>query len=126
MATIKKFEDLESWQLARVFIKEIFLMSNMEPLSRDFELKAQLKKAALSISNNIAEGFGRFSNKDFIRFLDYASGSCSETKNMLYLMLDLNYLNDSKFGILMSDLELIQSKILGLIKYLVNKQNPNT
>lgn len=122
MATIKKFEDLESWQLARIFIKEIFMMANVEPLSRDFELKAQLKKAALSISNNIAEGFGRFSNKDFIRFPDYSSGSCSETKNMLYLMLDLGYVSEEKFDKLMLEVEGIQKKVLALIKYLVSKQ----
>ena len=122
MATIKKFEDLESWQLARIFIKEIFVMANAEPLSTDYELKAQLKKAALSISNNIAEGFGRFSNKDFIRFLDYSSGSCSETKNMLYLMLDLGYVSEQRFNQLMLEVEGIQKKVLALIKYLVNKQ----
>lgn len=120
MATIKKFEDLECWKLARKFNKEIYILSNNTLLSKEFELKAQLKKAVLSISNNIAEGFGRFSDKDFVRFLDYSSGSCSETKNMLYLILDLEYIERGELEALMSDLETIQIKILALIKYLAN------
>lgn len=118
MATLRRFEDLECWQLARTFNKEIFLLANSGWLAKEFELKGQLKRVALSISNNIAEGFDRYSDKDFIKFLDYSSASCSETKNMLYLILDLEFLTKETTDRLMKELETIQSKILALIKYL--------
>lgn len=118
MATLRRFEDLECWQLARTFNKEIFLLANSGWLAKEFELKGQLKRVALSISNNIAEGFDRYSDKDFIKFLDYSSASCSEIKNMLYLILDLEFLTKETTDRLMKELETIQSKILALIKYL--------
>lgn len=120
MATIRRFEDLECWQLARSLNKKIYLLASNDPISREYELKSQLKKAVLSISNNIAEGFGRFSDNDFVRFLDYSSGSCSETKNMLYLILDLGHLNSETVESLMTEVETIQIKILALIKYITN------
>ena len=69
MAKVERFEDLVCWQEARKLVKEIYLISEEGKLSRDFDTKSQLKRAALSSMNNIAEGFGKFSNREFIHFL---------------------------------------------------------
>ena len=84
---------------------------------------SQFKKANLSIMNNIAEGHGRFSNADFIRFLDYASASASEVKSMLYVMEDLDFLESPDVRSYREKIDVIQSKILRLIKYLKNHKN---
>ncbi|MFW5758342.1 MAG: four helix bundle protein [Bacteroidota bacterium] len=120
MATIKSFEEIEAWQLARKFVKEMFLVFNEHSLKKEYELMSQFKKASLSIMNNIAEGYGRFSNADFVRFLDYSSASASEVKSMLYVMEDLNLLNPEKAVLYRNKVDIIQSKTLGLIKYLKN------
>ncbi len=72
MRKISRFEDLECWKAARILSKHIFLVSNTAPLVADRETRSQLKQAAISIMNNIAEGFGRFSEKDALRFFDMA------------------------------------------------------
>ena len=121
MSKITRFEDLESWQLSRVFVKDIFLFMNDLEVRKEYELKGQLKKASLSIMNNIAEGFGRYSRNDFVRFLDYSSGSSSEVKSMLYLMEDLEMLKNEKAEEFKERVDLIQSKVLGLIRYLTKE-----
>ncbi|MFO7880739.1 MAG: four helix bundle protein [Bacteroidales bacterium] len=120
MATIKSFEDIEAWQLARKFVKEMFLVFNEDRLKKEYELMSQFKRANISIMNNIAEGFGRFSNADFVRFLDYSSASASEVKSMLYVLEDLEFINPKDASLYRNQLDIIQSKILGLIKYLKN------
>ena len=70
MAKVEKFEDLHCWQAARELVKMIYQLCEQEKLSKDFDIRSQLRRAALSTMNNIAEGFGRSSNKEFIRFLE--------------------------------------------------------
>lgn len=89
MATIKRFDDLESWKNARVFVKEIYKATNIVALQNDFGFQDQIRRASISVMNNIAEGFGRFNNKEFRRFLDISVGSLLEVKSMLYLAEDL-------------------------------------
>ncbi len=124
MATFKSFEDIEAWQLARELVKEMFIVFNENKLKKEYELMSQFKKANLSIMNNIAEGYGKFSNADFIRFLDYASASASEVKSMLYVMDDLNFINSNDACLYRNKVDVIQSKILSLIKYLKNHKKP--
>ena len=121
MSKITRFEDLESWQLSRVFVKDIFLFMNDLEVRKEYELKGQLKKASLSIMNNIAEGFGRYSRKDFVKFLDYSSGSTSEVKSMLYLMEDLEMMKKGKAEEFKERVDVIQSKVLGLIRHLTKE-----
>jgi four helix bundle protein len=84
MATIKCFEDLEIWKNAQELAKMVYdLCIRNEKIRQDFEFKNQIKKAALSISNNIAEGFEYNNNADFHRFLRIAKGSCGEVRNCL-------------------------------------------
>lgn len=121
MEKIKRFEELECWRSSRKLTKEIFLISDTGELRKDFELKGQLRSAALSIMNNIAEGFGRYSDKEFIRFLNVAQSSGLEVKSMLYLLGDLNYLNQDQLGVLMQEVNKTISLTLGLLRYLNNK-----
>ncbi len=96
MSKVERFEDLRCWQEARRLVKEIYLIAEYGKLAKDYDTRSQLKRAALSAMNNIAEGFGKYSSKEFIRYLDTASNSASEVKSILYVLLDLNYLEVDK------------------------------
>lgn len=120
MAKIEKFEDLQCWQEARILCRLIFLLEG--PITRDFGLKDQIRRAGVSVMNNIAEGFGRYSNLDTIRFLNFAQSSASEVKSMLYLLEDLKYLSPEKAEALHLQVDHTRNKILGFIRYLKNKQ----
>lgn len=121
MSKIERFEDLKCWQAARVLVKESFGAASEGALSRDFDTRSQFKRAALSSMNNISEGFGRFSDKEFIRFLDTAQSSVQEVESMLYVFEDLAYLPEERISSLRSKATNTKSLILGLIKYLRNK-----
>ncbi len=92
MATIKSFEDLDIWKKAQELAMMIYQLCNSnQKIAKDFEFKNQIKKAALSISNNIAEGFEYNNNADFHRFLRIAKGSCGEVRNCLLFCIKINY-----------------------------------
>lgn len=118
MGTVKRFEDLRCWQKARMVTVKIYRMTKEGELSKDFDTRSQFGSAGLSIMNNIAEGFGRFSYKDFIRFLDYSAASCTEVKSMSYLLLDLEYFPAQYIDEVQTELEEVRASILALIKYL--------
>ncbi len=121
MAKVDRFEDLRCWQMARKLTAKAYRMSFEEPLSKDFDTRSQFRTAALSVMNNIAEGFGRYSDKDFIRFLDYSAASCTEVKSMTYLLLDLEYFSRERMEELQNEIEATRATTLALIKYLRNK-----
>ncbi|WP_333818802.1 four helix bundle protein [Ohtaekwangia sp.] len=100
MSKIERFEDLKCWQAARELVKEVYTMSDEGKLAGDFDTRSQLRKAALSTMNNIAEGFGRYSRKDFIRFLDTVQSSALKVQSMLYVLSDLHYLEAGSIDIL--------------------------
>ncbi len=91
MAAFQRFEDIKAWQKARELTKEIYLATSDSSFSRDFGLRDQIRRASVSIIANIAEGYGRKTNKDFAHFLVIAHGSAAETQSHLYIALDLNY-----------------------------------
>ncbi len=122
MSTVKRFEDLRCWQKARLLTAKVYRMSKQGELAKDFDTRTQFRSAGLSVMNNIAEGFGRFSNKDFIKFLDYASASSIEVKSMSYLMLDLEYFSKETIQELQDEIEEVKSSILAFIKYLRNNE----
>jgi four helix bundle protein len=90
-------------------------------LAKDFETKSQIKRAALSAMNNIAEGFGKYSSKEFIRYLDTASNSASEVKSILYVLLDLDYLDNKKVEMLQHKADEVKALTLALIRYLTKR-----
>ncbi|WP_422356441.1 four helix bundle protein [Roseivirga pacifica] len=123
MGTVKRFEDLRCWQMARVLTAKAYTMSRQGELSKDYDTRSQFRSAALSVMNNIAEGFGRYSNRDFIRFLDYAAGSCTEVKSMTYLLHDLRYFPEEVIIEFQNEIEEVKASVLALVKYLRNKEN---
>ena len=118
---IQKFEDIIAWQKAQDLATDVYLIFG---LSKDFGFKDQITRAAISISNNIAEGFDRSSDADFNRFLYFALGSNSEVRSMLYLAERLNYLKTEQRESLVNQTNEISKIITGLIKSLIRKQ-PN-
>lgn len=118
MATIKKIEDIEVWKLARKLCKQIFEIYKEAPFSKDFSLVNQINSSSGSVMDNIAEGFGRGGNKEFIMFLGYSIGSCNEVKSQLYRAFDRNYIDENTFNILKLKTEEIINKGGALIQYL--------
>jgi len=98
VANIERFEDIESWKKARVLTTRLYAVTNDGPFSRDFELRGQIRRAAVSILSNIAEGFERGGgDKEFCRFLSIAKGSAGEVRAQLYVALDAGYLSPAQF-----------------------------
>ena len=122
MTKVTKFEELKCWMAARRLVREVYVISETGKLARDFDTKSQFKRAALSSMNNIAEGFGKFSNKEFIRFLDISQCSSLEVKSMLYVLLDMNYLPEPKINELHELVNETRNLTLALIRYLRGKE----
>jgi four helix bundle protein len=89
MGTITRFEEIHAWQKARELVREIYKTSNTNLFNKDYGLKDQIRRAAVSSMCNIAEGYGRKSDKDFAHFLDIARASALEVQSILYVALDL-------------------------------------
>ncbi len=112
---IQKFEDIIAWQKARILTAEIYkLTSNC----RDYGFKDQIQRATVSVMNNIAEGFDRQTDKDFRHFLYIAKGSAAEVRSMLFLALDLKYIDQDVFGKLYQQVSEIGRLLLGFIRSL--------
>ncbi|HET9053907.1 MAG TPA: four helix bundle protein [Cyclobacteriaceae bacterium] len=118
MAKVEKFEDLRCWQAARILVKEVYKVSGRGKASTDFGFRDQIRRAAVSVINNIAEGFGRNSNKEFIRYLEISFASSNEVKSLLYVALDLGYLDETSTAALQQKAESVKAMNLALIKYL--------
>ena len=118
MPTIKRFEDLISWQKARDLVKFVFDLTKSSSFSKDFKLVDQKRSSSGSIMDNIAEGFERGGNKEFIQFLLIAKGSLGELKSQLYRASDNKYINENEFTLAYRSAEEIGGLIGGLINYL--------
>lgn len=117
---VKRFEDLIAWQKGQEPAVEIYkAFSNC----RDYDFRNQICRASVSISNNIAEGFGRYSDNQFAHFLDIAGGSCNEVKSMVYLAERLQYVTESEKVRLLA-LSEEQSKIIYSLTQTVRKNKP--
>lgn len=110
----RRFEELIAWQKARVLATSVYRHSIEGPLSRDFGLRDQIRRAAVSVMANIAEGFDREGTAEFSRFLTIAKASCAELKSHLYIALDVGYLNDESFQQLFTHTEEVNRLIVGL------------
>ena len=115
---IKKFEDLESWRKARKLTNIVYEVTGAGNFTRDFALKDQIRRASISILSNIAEGFERGGDKEFLQFLAVAKGSCGEVRAQLYIAMDQGYLTHDSFEELSVDANDIGRLISGLMKYL--------
>ena len=118
MPTIKKFEDLEFWQKARELSRKVYAITNETPLNKDYSLKDQIRRSSGSIMDNIAEGFERSGNREFIQFLSIAKSSAGEVQSQLYRLLDQEYIDQQTFDGLYKLCGEIGKMIMGLIKYL--------
>ena len=114
-SAVRQLKNLKIWQQSRALVVEIYKVLQD---SRDYGFRDQIQRAAVSIMNNIAEGFESGSDATFIRYLNISKGSCSEVKSMLYLCSDLNYCSEETRIKLQSDITTIISGIYNLIKYL--------
>ena len=115
---IKKFEDLESWKKARRMTNTFYGATTAGNFTRDFALKDQIRRASISILSNIAEGFERGGDKEFLQFLAVAKGSCGEVRAQLYVAVDQGYISQDLFERLFNDSNEIGRLISGLMKYL--------
>ena len=119
---IKKFEELRIWKLSLKIAKEIYDLTSKKEFSKDFILRDQIRKAIISVSSNIVEGFEKNNNNEFIRFLKIAKGSVGEARNQLYIALAVNYIADEEFKRVNKDLEDLAGQIGGFIQYLEKKR----
>ncbi len=118
MATITNFEDLTAWKKARILAQEIYKISSHGRFAKDFGLRNQINNSSGSVMDNIAEGFERNGNKEFIQFLSIAKGSCGEVRSQLYRVLDRSYVKQDKFKELYDLSNEISNHIGGLMKHL--------
>jgi four helix bundle protein len=95
---VESFEDLRVWQAGIQLVKQIYIISREGELSRDFGLRDQLRRAAVSIPTNIAEGFERRSRKEYVNFLNIAKGSAGEVRSLLRVALEIGYLNEPTYS----------------------------
>ena len=119
---IDRFEDLEIWQEARVLAKFVFQITSTEPFIKDLKFRDQIRSAAGSIMDNIAEGFGRGGNKEFKNFLSIAKGSNEEVRSQSYRAYDFNYINEENYKELLERTDKLSAKIRNLMNYLKTTQ----
>lgn len=117
---IRRFEEIEGWQLGRELARAVYEATKGKPFAADYGLKDQIQRAVGSIMHNVAEGFDGGSNAEFIKFLRYAQRSCREVQSQLYLALDQSYLDEQQFGDLYELADRTHGKIGGFIIYLLN------
>jgi four helix bundle protein len=97
---IETFEDLRVWQRGIELVKQVYLLTKEGDLSKDFGLRDQLRRASVSVPTNIAEGFERYSRKEYVQFLNIAKGSAGEVRSLLRVALEVGYLDKSKYDTL--------------------------
>ena len=112
------FEDLRIWKSAREIVRTVYQLTSEGAFAHDYALRDQVRRAAVSIASNIAEGFSRCSNREFVQFLFIAKGSISEVQTQLYIALDQKYISQAAFEEAYDGLETIAKKTSRLITYL--------
>lgn len=122
MSKIEKFEDIQSWQKARELTKKIYKVTKKTQFFKDFSLRDQVRRTAVSIMANIAEGFARRTNKEFINFLTVAHGSAAELQSHLYVTLDEKYISELEFQDLYINTDEVSRMLQGFSTYLKNSK----
>jgi len=126
MSVVKRFEEFEIWQKARVFCRNINRITKYTDFSRDFSTVNQIKSSSGSIMDNIAEGYERSGNKEFIQFLYIAKGSCGESRSQLYRAFDFNYISEEELNTLKQEATTLSQSISNLIQYLKQSELKGT
>lgn len=122
MAAINRFEDLEVWKLAFENASIIYELTGKEPFCKDFALRDQIRRCAISVFSNIAEGFERDGNKELINFLSIAKGSCGEMRAQAIFARDRQYISEQEFLFLSDRLIQTSNQIAGFQRYLRNSE----
>jgi len=117
---IERFEDIQAWQKARELVKEVYAVSNDGAFAKDFGLRDQIRRAAVSVMLNIAEGFARKTNREFTQFLVIAHGSAAEVQAASYVALDQGYMTQERFEIVYQMSDEASRMVMGFARYLGN------
>jgi four helix bundle protein len=115
---VKNFEDLNVWKQARQLTQEVYRLTKTEKFLKDFGLRDQIRRAAISVMSNIAEGFERGGNQEFVQFLYVAKASCGEVRSQLYVALDQGYATANDSEKLLQLFRRLSGMISNLITYL--------
>lgn len=119
MGKIERFEDVMAWQKGRELTRAIYQLTRHPEFAKDYALRDQVRRAAISVTSNIAEGFERGGTREFIQFLGHAKGSCGEVRSQLYTALDEAYISETEWQ-RAHDLAMEVSRLLdGFIRYLL-------
>jgi four helix bundle protein len=118
MGRIEKFEDILAWQKARELTREIYSHAKIGSFAKDFGLRNQIQRASVSIMGNVAEGYDRGGDKEFIQFLSVSRGSCGEVKSHLYVALDQEYVLPPQFNRLYEQADGVGRLLAGFMNYL--------
>ena len=118
MSTFYRFEEIEAWKLARELTKQVYQVSRGSEFSRDFALRDQIRRSSVSIMANIAEGYERGGNAEFLQFLAISKASCGETRSHLYVALDQAFISPIEFEHLLRQCIVISGKLQGLMNSL--------
>jgi four helix bundle protein len=124
MARFERFEDIDAWQEARALVKLVYAATSRGKFARDYGLRNQIQEASVSIMSNIAEGFERGTNREFIHFLYISKGSAGEVRSKTYVALDLDYIDNATFQELFAAATSVSRRIAGLIRYLEDNPRP--
>lgn len=122
MSNIGRFEDLEVWQLSKTLANHIYDLTSTGKFAQDYVLRDQVRRASVSIFSNIAEGFERNGNKEFIQFLYIAKASCGEVRAQMAFANDRDYISQDDFDCIYKNLISFRNQISGFIKYLRNSE----
>ncbi len=122
MASIRTFEEIQAWQKARELSRLVYGLTSAEAVVRDFALCDQIRRSSISVMSNIAEGFGRSGNREFLQFLYIARGSLAEVKSQLYVMLDVSYVSQKQFDLAYALASEAETLLSGFINYLAKSE----
>lgn len=131
MGKINRYEDLKVWQIGRSLVKEVYELTMAPEFARDFGLKDQIRRSAVSIPSNIAEGFERNGTREFIQFLYIAKGSAGELRTQLLIAADLTYITNEQYSTINTEAINLGAMLFNFIEYLKNsgyqgsKYNPS-
>ena len=118
MAGFKKFEDIIAWQKARIIAQLVYKITSGRPFVTDYALRDQIRRSCVSVMSNIAEGYGRRSDKEFATFLNSAHGSIAETQSHLYIARDIGYLDDATFSQIYDQLDEVSRMVMKVAQHL--------